>query len=128
MSRKRPACSGNPDLRRGLQAQAPPIEEIEAKLLSWLRPDCFKPLRLTQGEQKLRDRLLTLTVMMAVVWTEELLERLPMGGLLIFDLGFFNFLWFDAFTESGKFFVTRLRQKTAYEVMGTLLSGTLYSV
>ena len=41
--------------------------------------------------------------------TEQLLERLPLGGLLIFDLGFFNFVWFDAFTDSGKFLVTRLR-------------------
>jgi hypothetical protein len=49
------------------------------------------------------------------------LERLLIGGLLIFDLGFFNFVWFDAFTDSGKFFVTRLRQKTAYQVIRTLL-------
>lgn len=59
-------------------------------------------------------------------WTEQLLERLPIGGLLIFDLGFFNFVWFDAFTDSKKFFVTRLRQKTAYQAIRTLSSGTLY--
>jgi hypothetical protein len=28
------------------------------------------------------------------------------GGLLIFDLGFFDFVWFDAFTNANKFFVT----------------------
>jgi hypothetical protein len=39
MSRKRPARSGNPDLRRGMQVPGPPIEEIEAKLLYWLTPD-----------------------------------------------------------------------------------------
>ncbi|PHX57075.1 hypothetical protein CP500_002005 [Tychonema bourrellyi FEM_GT703] len=60
MSRKRPARSSNPDLRRG-------IAEIEAKLLSWLTPIRFKPLRLSHLTQKLRDRLLTLPVMMAVV-------------------------------------------------------------
>ncbi len=263
MSRKRPARSGNRDLRRAMQVPGPPIEEIEAKLLYWLTPESFKPLRLTPGAQKLRDRLLTYSVMMAVVlslvyrrisglsevvrvlesegllwveafkvskqalskrltclptelfgqifelvmvkiqsradklpipigwesvyqnfsalwiadgstlealrkklkasedstmglggrmmmiveafhhqpiatwytknsavhdqtWTEELLERLPVGGLLIFDLGFFNFIWFDAFTDTEKFFVTRLRQKTAYKVTSTLSSSTLY--
>jgi hypothetical protein len=29
----------------------------------------------------------------------EILAALPVGGLLIFDLGFFSFLWFDAFTD-----------------------------
>jgi hypothetical protein len=38
MSRKRPARSGNPDLRRGMQVPGPPIAEIEAKLLYWLTP------------------------------------------------------------------------------------------
>ena len=53
-------------------------------------------------------------------------RKIASWGLLIFDLGFFNFVWFDAFTESGKFFVTRLRQKTAYQVIRRLSSGTLY--
>jgi len=183
MSKKRPAFSGNPDLRRGMQVPGPPIAEIEAKLLCWLTPESFKPLRLTTGEKKLRDRILTLPTIMAVVlslvyrrisglsevvrvlesegllWVEPLkvskqalskrlavlptelfrqifelvtaqiqsqADKLPIGGLLIFDLGFFNFIWFDAFTDSGKFFVTRLRQKTADQVVRTLSSGTLY--
>lgn len=263
MSRKPKARSGNPDLRRATQVPSPAIAEIEAKLWNWLTPESFKPSRLSSGDKKLRDRVLTLPVMMAVVlslvyrrisglsevvrvlesegllwvdpfkvskqalskrlaclpadlfgqvfeltiakiradadrlpipvgwesvcqnfsaiwiadgstlealrkklkanldstkglggrmmmiveafnhqpiaswytkystehdqnWTEQLLERLPVGGLLIFDLGFFNFVWFDAFSESGKFFVTRLRQKTAYQVIRTLSSSTLY--
>lgn len=67
MSKKRPAFSGNPDLRRGMQVPGPPIAEIEAKLLCWLTPESFKPLRLTTGEKKLRDRILTLPAIMAVV-------------------------------------------------------------
>jgi len=46
-------------------------------------------------------------------FAENLLECLPKQGLLIFDLGFFKFGWFDAFTNAEKFFVTRLREKTA---------------
>jgi Transposase DDE domain len=44
----------------------------------------------------------------------EILAMLPPGGLLVFDLGCFSFLWFDDFPAAHKFFVTRMREKTAY--------------
>src|SRR4029453_733790 len=44
----------------------------------------------------------------------EILAALPVGALLVFDLGFFSFLWFDDFTASHRFFVTRMREKIAY--------------
>lgn len=59
-------------------------------------------------------------------FSDDLLARLPVGGLLIFDLGFFDFVWFDAFTSSHKFFVTRLRAKTAYKVTRCLSQGIYY--
>ncbi len=59
-------------------------------------------------------------------WNDELIKRLPNGGLLIFDLGFFNFVWFDAFSEAGKYFVTRWRQKTAGRVVQVLAQGPRY--
>jgi hypothetical protein len=37
------------------------------------------------------------------------------GGLLIFDLGFFDFVWFDAFTNANMFCHPATR-KTAYKV------------
>jgi len=55
----------------------------------------------------------------------EILTAVPLGGLLVFDLGFFSFLWFDDFTDQQKFFVTRLRQKTAYRTTH-VLSHTPY--
>jgi hypothetical protein len=60
------------------------------------------------------------------IWCEQLLERLPVGGLLIFDLGFFKFPWFDSFTELNKFFVTRLREKTSYKVVRCLNNAPFY--
>ncbi|MBE9143368.1 IS4 family transposase [Planktothrix mougeotii] len=60
------------------------------------------------------------------IFTDQLLEQLPQGGLMIFDLGFFKFGWFDEFTEQKKFFVTRLREKTAYQVKKTLSTGLYY--
>ncbi|HEY6073470.1 MAG TPA: IS4 family transposase [Anaerolineales bacterium] len=53
----------------------------------------------------------------------EILAALPAGGLLVFDLGFFSFLWFDDFTQQQKYFVTRLRQKTAYRPTQVLSQG-----
>src|SRR5207245_3454830 len=56
----------------------------------------------------------------------QLLEKLPVAGLLIFDLGFFSFPFFDAFTDAKKFFLTRLREKTSYQVVKVLSYGALY--
>lgn len=55
-----------------------------------------------------------------------LLQQLPVGGLLVFDLGFFKFLWFDQFTQQRKYFLTRLREKTAYQVVQTFSAGARY--
>jgi hypothetical protein len=60
------------------------------------------------------------------IFDDWLLEALPIGGLLVFDLGFFKFLWFDQFSEQKKYFVTRLREKTAYKVVKTFSTGERY--
>jgi Transposase DDE domain len=56
----------------------------------------------------------------------EILAALPVGGLLVCDLGFFSFLWFDDFTDQKKFFVTRMREKTAYRTVQLLSQGLAY--
>jgi len=56
----------------------------------------------------------------------EIMAALPVGGLLVFDLGFFSFLWFDDFTDQQKFFVTRMREKTAYRTAQVLSQGAYY--
>jgi len=60
------------------------------------------------------------------VWAEQLINELPISGLLIVDLGFFSFPWFDQFTKEGKYFLTRMREKTSYQVKQVLSAGTLY--
>ena len=54
----------------------------------------------------------------------EVLARTPRDTLLVFDMGFFAFPFFDDLTEAGVFFLTRLREKSAYTVVQTLGSGT----
>jgi len=56
----------------------------------------------------------------------EILAAVPEGGLLIFDLGFFSFLWFDDFTDQHKYFVTRLRQNTTYRTTHVLSHSPYY--
>ena len=56
---------------------------------------------------------------------DSLIQWLPVEGLLIFDLGFFSFPFFDAF-QPGKYFLTRLREKTAFRVVSQLSQGPRY--
>src|SRR5262245_49777195 len=56
----------------------------------------------------------------------QLLEALPLGGLVVFDLGWFGFPGFDQLTTDGKFFVMRLREKTAYKIVEVLGAGACW--
>lgn len=47
---------------------------------------------------------------------ERALAALERGALLIFDLGFLNFARFDQLTEAGVWFLTRLEERTVYQV------------
>lgn len=51
----------------------------------------------------------------------EILAWLPVNSLVVFDLGYFAFTLFDALSEAGSWFVTRLREKTSFTVQQVLL-------
>lgn len=53
----------------------------------------------------------------------QLSAALPVGGLVVVDLGWFSFSFFDALTEADKHFVTRLREKTASRLVTVLGSS-----
>lgn len=61
-----------------------------------------------------------------VRWQDSLAELLPTGGLLIVDMGFFAFPFFDALSAAAKFYLTRLKSNVRYEVVRTLSSGPNY--
>lgn len=42
---------------------------------------------------------------------------LPVGSLILADLGYFAFAWFDALTDAGYWWLSRLRNKTSYEIV-----------
>lgn len=52
----------------------------------------------------------------------EILAGLPAHSLLVFDLGYFAFPFFDALSQAGHWFVTRLREKTSFTVERVLVN------
>jgi hypothetical protein len=52
----------------------------------------------------------------------RLLAWLPRNSLLVFDLGFFAFTFFDDLATVGSWFVTRLREKTSFTVQQVLVN------
>lgn len=48
---------------------------------------------------------------------QSLLAHLHRGALLLMDLGFFSFPWFDQLTSEGYYWISRLRQKTSFTVL-----------
>jgi hypothetical protein len=54
---------------------------------------------------------------------QSLVAGLEAGTLLLFDLGYFAFWWFDDLTAAGVHFVTRWRQKVTYTVEHVFYDG-----
>jgi hypothetical protein len=83
---------GNPDHRRAVTVPAPSNEEIEARLRDLLTPGTFANLKTeTNNTKQLRDRVLTLPVMAAIVLSlvyrqvsglSEVLRLLEQEGLM----------------------------------------------
>lgn len=59
-------------------------------------------------------------------WWSALSQRLPVGGLLVVDMGFYGFEWFDSLSEQGKYVLTRQKPKVRYQVVRVLSSGSHY--
>ena len=57
------------------------------------------------------------------VAARDLLATLPRESLILADLGYFSFKWFDDLTDGGYHFVSKLRGRTSYEVVHVLAAG-----
>ena len=53
------------------------------------------------------------------VSARELAQDLPAGTLVLADLGYFGFAWFDWLTDRDVYWLSRLRAKTSYKVVHT---------
>lgn len=54
------------------------------------------------------------------------IDGLPVGALVVLDLGYFSFGLFDWLTKGGRYFVTRMRAKTSFKVIKVLADGSHY--
>ncbi|GCE04850.1 IS4 family transposase [Dictyobacter aurantiacus] len=48
---------------------------------------------------------------------QDVVRGLPAGSLLLADLGYFSFPWFDWLTDQGFFWLSRMREKTSYQIL-----------
>lgn len=48
-----------------------------------------------------------------------MVAALPRGSLILADLGYFGFAWFDHLTETGHHWISRMRSRTSYELIHT---------
>jgi hypothetical protein len=53
------------------------------------------------------------------VLAQEMVACLPTGCLILADLGYFGFPWFDHLTDAGQYWISRLRSKTSYTIIHT---------
>jgi hypothetical protein len=64
----------NPDFRRRVNVPAPETDEIRSRLISILTPGMFSPLRLLSQRERLRERVLTLptmtALMLSIIWRQ----------------------------------------------------------
>lgn len=51
-----------------------------------------------------------------------LLQTIPPGSLILADLGYFSFRWFDTLTDEGYCFISRLRAGTSTQTVAVLAS------
>src|SRR5260370_32026015 len=60
------------------------------------------------------------------VQAEAMLSHIEMGALLLFDLGYYNFEWFDTLTQRGIWWVARLRSNGSYVIQHCLVQRDGY--
>lgn len=53
------------------------------------------------------------------VAAREMVRDLPPGSLVLADLGYFGFHWFDELTDAGHWWISRWRAKTSFVVLHT---------
>lgn len=60
------------------------------------------------------------------VVARDLLDDIAPESLIIADLGYFSFAWFDDLTRAGYWWLSRLRARTSYVVLHTFITTETY--
>jgi hypothetical protein len=98
LARRLPARDGAPPAARRLPGTLAGLFDIRRQQWRtlWLRSD------VTQNEK---------------VLARALVATLARGSLILADLGYFGFQWFDDLTEAGHWWISRFRAKTSYRIV-----------
>ena len=54
---------------------------------------------------------------------QSLVQGLPVGSLILEDLGYFGFAWLDWLSDAGYWFISRLKEKTSYQILHTFVQN-----
>ncbi len=123
-NKKMPRRVSNPDFRHRSDFPIPPVEEIEQRLMEVLTPGAFAPLRMPDQADKLRERILTLSVMTAMmvslVW-----RRLPSLTEVLRVLAREGFWWVEALSVSKQARSQRLAAGASLFVCARVSGGDL---
>jgi hypothetical protein len=95
MPKKTNHRSTNPDFRHRSNFPAPPVQEIKQPLMAVPTPGTFAPLRMADQKTKLRERILTLPVMTAIV-VSLVLRQIPSLAEVLGTLAQEGLLWVRA--------------------------------
>ena len=91
---------------RGLPPRAPALLPGKLAAVFDLRRQLYRQVLVTpdphQNERQFAPRLCA---------------DLPVGSLVLADLGYFGFAWFDALTDAGYWWLSRLRGRTSYTIV-----------
>ena len=107
----------DPVLRRLMDADGRQPAHLPGKLAGLFDIRC---------QQWLTVHLRTEVTQNEKVLARTLVARLPVGSLVLADLGYFGFQWFDDLTDGGQHWISRLRKGTSYEVIETFLDQDGY--
>ncbi len=98
VARTLPACAGCPGDDRLLPGKLAGLFDVRRQLWREIRP---------RPEARQNEK----------VAARDLAATLPAESLILCDLGYFAFAWFDDLTDAGQWWVSRLRAKTSYETI-----------
>ncbi len=100
VARRLPGRDGDPPAQRRLPGKLAGVFDLRRQ--QWRRFELIAES--TQNEK---------------VAARGLLDGLARGTLVVADLGYFGFAWFDTLSNRGLWYVSKLRQRTSYRVVQT---------
>jgi hypothetical protein len=92
------------------------LQEVPSKDMAHLQPGKLAGLFDLRTQQWIRLQFRADVLAGCNTGILLLLEGLQRGALILADLGYFSFPWFDYLTQQGYFWISRLKERTTYTI------------